>query len=84
MEALNDITSVNTKSKEICENMVGLTLVNMILDLAINIKVVTQIDNRISVLDIESIIDKGEINVICVYWVILIDMITILIRATII
>jgi hypothetical protein len=38
-------------------------LFNTILDLAINMRVVTQIDSKINVLDIESSMDNGEIGV---------------------
>jgi len=56
------MVNVNRRSKVINENAVGLIFVVTILALAINIKVVTQIDKRIKVLDIKSMDEFVEID----------------------
>jgi len=67
------MVNVNRRSKVINENAVGLIFVVTILALAINIKVVTQIDKRIKVLDIKSMDEFVEIDTYDEYWIILRD-----------
>jgi hypothetical protein len=61
---LNDITNVNIRNSEICENIVEFIFINIILVLARNIRVVTQIESRINVLDVESNIDVVVVGLI--------------------
>lgn len=61
-DALNDITSVNNSSSVINENKVELIFISAILALAKNMRVVTQMDNKIKVLEIESNNESVEVS----------------------
>jgi hypothetical protein len=67
LAALKDIIRVSRRAKTVYVNMIGLLLVVIILALAINIRVVTHIDNKIKVLDIISISENEEIDIIVRY-----------------
>jgi hypothetical protein len=74
-DALNDITSVSNRSSVTNENRTEFVFINAILALARNIRVVTQIDRRIKVLEIESNNDSVEIAIVDVYCTIFSDRI---------
>jgi hypothetical protein len=61
LEALNDITKVSNRSNVTSENKEELVFNSAILALAKNIRVVTQIDRRIMVLEIESNSESVEV-----------------------
>lgn len=63
-DALNDITSVNNSSSVINENKVELIFISAILALAKNMRVVTQMDNKIKVLEIESNNESVEVSIL--------------------
>lgn len=63
-DALNDITNVNNSSSVINENKVELIFISAILALAKNMRVVTQMDNKIKVLEIESNNESVEVNIL--------------------
>lgn len=74
-DALNDITSVSNRSSVTNENRTEFVFINAILALARNIRVVTQIDRRIKVLEIESNNDSVETAIVDVYCIIFSDRI---------
>lgn len=63
-DVLNDITSVNNSSSVINENKVELIFISAILALAKNMRVVTQMDNKIKVLEIESNNESVEVSIL--------------------